>query len=153
MFLATQLLIAQYILDTLSEFCAQNLLIVSIKETKWLFGGFRYGGFTIELDTLEDQVLTYRGTFLKQVDRFKHLGLEYMGHPGMATMVETWLVKAKQAWIVLYGKLISLRWRDKSTSLALFEAYVQSVILYGCSLWGVTKLDGRCRVGVDSFGN
>ena len=46
-------------------------------------------------------MLTYRGTPLKRVERFKYLGLEYTGHLGMATMVETRLVKAKQAWTML----------------------------------------------------
>ena len=55
----------------------------------------------MELNSQEDQVLTYRGTPLKRVNRIKYLGLEYTGHPGMATMVETRLVKAKQAWTAL----------------------------------------------------
>ena len=46
-------------------------------------------------------MLTYSGTPLKRANRFKYLGLGYTGHTGMATMVETWLVKAKQAWTVL----------------------------------------------------
>ena len=40
-------------------------------------------------------MLTYRGTPLKRVDRFKYLGLEYTGHPGMATMVETSVGQSK----------------------------------------------------------
>ena len=48
--------------------------------------------------------------------------------------------------------LISLGWRDRSRRLALFKSYVRIVLLYGCSLWGVTKLDGRGRVGVDCTG-
>ena len=67
-------------------------------------------------------------------------------------MVDARMVKAKQAWHVLQGKLISLGWRDSSTRIALFEAYVRSVLLYGCSVWGVTKLDGKGRIGVDYTG-
>ena len=62
----------------------------------------------MELDIWESKVLTYRETPLKRVNRFKYLGLEYMGHSRMATMVEIRLVKPKQAWIVLYSKLIGL---------------------------------------------
>ena len=51
----------------------------------------------MELDSQEGQLLTFRGTPLKWVNRFKYLGLEYTGRPGMATIVETRLVKAKQA--------------------------------------------------------
>ena len=76
----------------------------------------------------------------------------FTGFPGMATMVDARMVKAKQAWHVLQGKLISLGWRDRSTRIALFEAYVRSVLLYGCSVWGVTKLDGKGRIGVDCTG-
>ena len=46
-------------------------------------------------------MLNYRGKPLNRVNRFKYLGFEYTGHPGIATMVETRLVKAKQAWTVL----------------------------------------------------
>ena len=52
-------------------------------------------------------------------------------------------------WYVLKGKLISLGWRDKSTRIALYESYVRSVLLYGFSVWGVTKLDRKGRIGVD----
>ena len=76
-------------------------MTVSIKKTEWLLGGHRQGGFTAELDSQKNQVFTYRGIPLKRSNRFKYLGLEYTGHPGMATMVETRLVKAKQAWTVL----------------------------------------------------
>ena len=55
----------------------------------------------MELNIRENQVLTYSGIPTKCVDRFKYLGLEYTGHLGMATMVETRLVKAKQAWTML----------------------------------------------------
>ena len=70
----------------------------------------------------------------------------------MATMVDARMVKAKQAWHVLQGKLVSLGWRDRSTRIELFEAYVRSVLLYGCSVWGVTKLDWKGRIGVDCTG-
>ena len=75
-----------------------------------------------------------------------------MGFPGMAIMVDARMVKAKQAWQVLQGKLINLGWRDRNTRIALFESYVRSVLLYGCSVWGVTKLDGKSRIGVDCTG-
>ena len=67
----------------------------------------------------------------------------------MATMVDARMVKAKQAWHVLQGKLISLGWRDRRIKIALFETYVKSVFLYGCSVWGLTKLAGKGRIGVN----
>ena len=70
----------------------------------------------------------------------------------MAAMVDARMVKTKQAWQVLQGKLISHGWRERSNRIVLFEAYVRSVLLYGCSIWGVTKLDVRGRVGVDCTG-
>ena len=76
----------------------------------------------------------------------------FTGFPGMATMLDARIVRAKQAWHMLQDKLISLGWRDRSTRIALFEAYVRSVLLYGCSVWGVTKLDGKGRIGVDCTG-
>ena len=76
----------------------------------------------------------------------------FMGFPGMATMVDARMVKAKQVWHMLQGKLINLGWRDRSTRIVLFEAYVISVLLYGCSVWGVTKLDGKGRIGLDCTG-
>ena len=76
----------------------------------------------------------------------------FTGFHGMATMVDSRMVKAKQAWHVLQGKLVSLGWRDRSTRISIFEAYVKSVLLYGCSVWGVTKLDRKGRIGVDCTG-
>ena len=70
----------------------------------------------------------------------------------MASMVDAGIVKAKQAWQVLRGKLISLDWRDRGTRIALLEAYVRSIFLYSCIVWVMTKLDGRGSVGVDCTG-
>ena len=67
-------------------------------------------------------------------------------------MVDARIMKANHAWHVLKGKLISLGWRNRSIRIAIFEAYVRSVLLYGCSIWGVTKLDGKGRIGVDCTG-
>ena len=76
----------------------------------------------------------------------------FMGFPGMATMVDDRMVKAKQVWHVLHGKLISLGWRDRSNRIEFFEAYARSVLLYICSVWGVTKLDRKGRIGVGCTG-
>ena len=48
--------------------------------------------------------------------------------------------------------MISLGWGDRSTRIDLFELYVRSVLLYGCGVWVVTKLDGRGGVGGDCTG-
>ena len=58
-------------------------------------------------------------------------------------------------FLELFGQLtsINLEWRDKSTRLALFEPYVQCVLLYGCNWRGVTKLDRRGKIGVNFTGN
>ena len=48
--------------------------------------------------------------------------------------------------------MISPGWRDRSTKIAVFETYITSVLLYVCSVWGLTKLDGRGGVGVDCIG-
>ena len=76
----------------------------------------------------------------------------FTGFPGLAIMVDARIVKAKQAWHMLQGKLINLGWGDRSTKIAFFEAYVRSVLLYGCSVCGVTKLDWKDRIGVDCTG-
>ena len=73
----------------------------------------------------------------------------FTGFPGMVTMVDARMVKAKQAWHMLQGKLISLGWRGRSIRIAFFEAYLRNVLLYGYSILGVTKLDGKGRIGVD----
>ena len=70
----------------------------------------------------------------------------------MAAMLDARMVKAKWVWQVLKGKLISLNMRDTSNRIEILEAYIRSVLLYGCSVWEVTKLDGRGRVGVDCTG-
>ena len=73
----------------------------------------------------------------------------FMGFPGMATIVDARMVKAKQAQQVLQGKLINLGWQDKSTRILVFESYIISVLLFSCSIWGLTKLDGKGKIGVD----
>ena len=58
-FMGTDMRVVQRILDTLSIFCAQNHLSVSLQKTEWLFGGHRQKMVTAELDTHEDLLLTY----------------------------------------------------------------------------------------------
>ena len=40
-FMGTDMHMAQLVLDTLSTFCAQNHLLVSLQKTEWLLGGHR----------------------------------------------------------------------------------------------------------------
>ena len=60
-FMGTDMRVVQRILDTLSTFCAQNHLSVSLQKTEWLLGGHRQKMVTAELDTHEDLLLNYRG--------------------------------------------------------------------------------------------
>ena len=39
--MGTNVHVVQHILDTLSIFCAQNYLSVSLQKIEWLFGGYR----------------------------------------------------------------------------------------------------------------
>ena len=66
----------------------------------------------------------------------------------MATMLDTRMIKAKQAWKVLQVKLISLGWIHTSTRIELFAVHFRSELLYICSVWGETKLDSRDIIGV-----
>ena len=43
----------------------------------------------------------------------------------MATMVDARMVKAKQVWQVLQGKLISLGWKDRNTRIVFFKHMVK----------------------------
>ena len=151
-FTARSLEALQRTMETLSDFCRQNSLTVSLKKTEWLIGGKGTKGFRAEVDIEEDALLYYRGTPLKRVQEFKYLGLMLTGRRDKTLMVQTRITKAKAAWGGLQGKLNSLGWRDRSTKLALFEAYVRSVLLYGSAIWGTDKLDAKARIGVDCTG-
>ena len=63
---------------------------------------------TAELEAHKDLLLNYQGVPLKRVEQLKYLGLMFTGFPGMTTMVDARMVKAKQVWQVLQGKLTSL---------------------------------------------
>ena len=52
----------------------------------------------------------------------------------MDLMTDTCTQKAKSAWAGLQSKLVTLGWRDKSTKIALFEAYVRSALLFGSAI-------------------
>ena len=67
-FMGTDAKVVLHILDTLSSFCAQNNLMVSLKKTEWLLGGHKQSGVTTELDTQEDLVFKYREAPLKRVE-------------------------------------------------------------------------------------
>ena len=71
----------------------------------------------------------------------------------MDLMTDARIQKAKSAWAGLQSKLVTLGWRDKSTKITLFEAYVRSVLLFGSAVWGVKKLDARGRIGEDATGD
>ena len=54
-------------------------------------------------------VLTYRGVITKMGLIVQIPGFDcHVQNPGIATVVDARMVKAKQAWKVLQGKLISL---------------------------------------------
>ena len=63
-FMGTDMHVVLCILDTLSTFCAQNHLSVSLQKTEWLFRGHRQKMVTAELETHEDLLLTYRWVLL-----------------------------------------------------------------------------------------
>ena len=107
---------------------------------------------TAQLETHKDLVLTYQGTLLKRAEQFKYPGLMYKGYPRIVKMIDARMVKSKQVWKVLQGKLLSFGWRNRSARIDFFESYVRSVLIYGCCMWGLTKLYGRGRVGVDCTG-
>ena len=50
-FVGTDIRVVQHILDTLSIFCAQNHLLVSLQKTEWILGGHRQKMVTAEIDT------------------------------------------------------------------------------------------------------
>ena len=79
----------------LAIFCTQNHLTISLLKTEWLLGGYKQNGVTEQLETHEDLVLNYQGILLKRVEQFKYLGLIYTGYPGMATIIDVWIVKTK----------------------------------------------------------
>ena len=57
-FMGTDMHVVQCTLDTLSIFCAQNHLLVSLQKTEWLLWGHRQNMVTVELNTHEDLLLT-----------------------------------------------------------------------------------------------
>ena len=70
----------------------------------------------------------------------------------MDLITDVLIQKAKSAWAGLQSKLVTLGWRDKSTKIALFEAYVRSMLLFGSAIRGVKKLDMRGYIGEDATG-
>ena len=67
-------------------------------------------------------------------------------------MIDAQLVDARKPWGVLAAKLTSLGWKDRGIKLAIFEAYVHAVLLYGSSLWGMRMLDPTVRVVCNYIG-
>ena len=68
-YMVTDIKVLQYILDTLSSFCAQNHLKVSLKRIEYLLGGHKQSEVTAELDTQEDLVLPTGGPHSKGLNR------------------------------------------------------------------------------------
>ena len=97
-------------------------------------------------------MLAYRGKALKKVDQFKYLGLIFRRGISLLPMLDACANAACKSWSMLLAKLWALQWRDRGTKLTLFESYLYSVMLFGSALWGVTKLDGKARIGVDCTG-
>ena len=65
-------------------------------------------------------------------------------------MVTHRLQEARKSWGRLIGKLVARGWQDRATRLVLFDAYVRSILLYGCSVWGaqfVRPATGELVVG------
>ena len=97
----------------------------------------------------QDYRLYYRGTEIPVVQLFKYLGLEFDGTRSTRSMIRHRLLEARKAWGRLMGKLISRGWQDRATRLVLYDVFVRSVLLYGCTVWGTTfvRENGELVVG------
>ncbi len=94
--------------------------------------------------------LRYRDTAIPVVRLFRYLGLDFDGSGSTKSMMEGRLREARKSWGKLIGSLVARGWQDRATRLALFDAYVRSVLLYGCSVWGnyyIKPASGELTVG------
>ena len=80
----------------------------------------------------------YQGSEILVVQLFKYLGLEFDGSTSTQSMLRHHLCEGRKAWGRLMGKLVSRRWQDRATRLVLYDTFVRSVLLYGCSVWATT---------------
>ena len=121
----------QMSLNNLSEYCNTWGLEVNTAKTKIVV--FRKRGGT----RLNERWI-YNNDYIDNVDDFNYLGvtLNYTGNFNLNT--QTLYGKGLKAMNVLLSNLRKYECKPR-IALQLFDAFVSSIITYGCEIWGFTK--------------
>lgn len=121
-------------LDTLVEYCSINGLEVNIEKTKILI--FKKAGRQKSTRSLK-----YKGIALEVVKKYTYLGVTLCTSGTFNQTVEYFQNKARTAMGTLWKPFIGAKMEGWENKMKLFEAIVESTLLYGSNIWGLKHGD------------
>jgi len=126
-------------LNVLKNCCDQLKLQVNEEKTKVMV--FRKGGYLSK-----HEKWNFNGTVLEVVNKYCYLGFTFTTKLSTKLGTNHLVSKAKKA--LMYFLRIFQRCKDisKDVFFKIFDAKIQSILLYSCEIWGLQKLDSIERV-------
>lgn len=124
----------QHLLDTLSMYCEQNMLVVNTQKTKVMI--FQKAGRKARV-----RPFRYRGDVLEVVKSYKYLGVPFSTSGLYNEATNYFEGKANAALGSLWGILEASKLNVWSKRSALFGSLVSSTLMYCSSVWGLNHMD------------
>ena len=83
--------------------------------------------------------LQVNGATLKQVEKFKYLGVAFTSDGWQDGELDTWIGKASAVMRALHYSVVIKRELSKKAKLSIFKAVFVPILTYGHESWGMTK--------------
>lgn len=129
----------QHQLDILRNCCDRLKLTVNQEKTKIMV--FRKGGYLSKSERWY-----YKGNILEVVNKYCYLGFMFSTKLSAKIGTDHLVSKAKKASFFLLKVFFKCKDMSKDIFFKIFDAKVQSILLYSSEVWGASKLQSIERV-------
>ena len=146
--LADTYIIMKNILVLFHEYCTKNKLIVNINKTKMIL--FQKGGHAHKF---RKSLFYYGIEQVEYVKKYTYLGIIFSQTGSFEIATEQFVSKAKIASASLSKLIYSLKVNSFEIYCKLFEALVESIIVYGSPVYAVQNLEQIEKIQIQFFKN
>jgi hypothetical protein len=126
-------------LDILKQCCDRLKLMVNKEKTKIMV--FRKGGFLGQ-----NEQWNYDSERLEVVNKYLYLGFTFTTMLSFNIGTSHLLIKAKRALVGLSKAFQTCKGMSQSTYFRIFDAKIQSILLYSSEIWGYQRLENIEKV-------